>query len=507
MSRVGGVNAVKSPHGGLSGRLLARNAIWNFLGLGAPLVVGLFAIPLLIEGMGKERFGLLAIIWMGVGYFSLFDMGMGRALTKLVAERLGKGQTKDLGDLIWTAFFLIGVLGVFGATIVLLGAGPLIRDVFNVDPWLQDEAIGAFRVLALGLPVVVLTSAIIGILEAHQRFGIITVVRIPLGVLTFAAPLIALQFSPSLVWATAALLVARLAAAVAYFLLAASVREELKRPRWPGRTHFGPLFHFGGWLTVTNIVGPMMVYFDRFLIGAILTMTAVTYYVTPYEVLSRTQILSQAVMGVMFPALSFVIANNRDRLAKMYRQTTEVLLFLMLPVMAGFFLLAPEALNLWLGPEFSEKSTPVAQWIALGWLINALAKSPYILLQSVGRPDLVAKAHLAELLPYMFLLWFMTSMFGITGAAAAWAIRVLVDTLILNEIARQRVPEIHPVILRTYGMILVVIALFAMAAFIEPLLWRGIFLVLVTGYAMLRAWPIVNRLILPVANRSTSSMT
>ena len=57
--------------------------------MAVPVLIALAAIPLLIKGMGEERFGLLSIIWMGVGYFSLFDLGLGRALTKLIAERLG----------------------------------------------------------------------------------------------------------------------------------------------------------------------------------------------------------------------------------------------------------------------------------------------------------------------------------------------------------------------------------------------------------------------------------
>ena len=43
--------------------------------------------------------------------------------------------------------------------------------VLNVEPSLRAEAVTSFRILALGLPVVVLTSALIGILEAYQRFG------------------------------------------------------------------------------------------------------------------------------------------------------------------------------------------------------------------------------------------------------------------------------------------------------------------------------------------------
>ena len=77
------------------GRRLARNVVWNLLGTGAPLLVAIVAIPLLIQGLGTARFGVLTLAWLVVGYFSLFDLGLGRALTKLVAEKLGKGQDDE----------------------------------------------------------------------------------------------------------------------------------------------------------------------------------------------------------------------------------------------------------------------------------------------------------------------------------------------------------------------------------------------------------------------------
>lgn len=480
-----------------SGRRLARNAVWNFVGMAAPILVGLAAIPLLIDGMGKERFGMLAIIWMGVGYFSLFDMGLGRALTKLVAARLGIDSKENLGSLIWTALFLIVGMGLVGAVVVSLGAKPFIQQVLNVDAQYQWEAISAFRVLAFGLPVVILTTALIGLLEAHQRFASISAIRIPLGVMTFVGPLITLQFSPSLVWATVALLLARFAAAIAYFCVAATLRRELMRPCWPDRAHMGPLFHFGGWLTVTNIVGPLMVYFDRFLIGAILTMTAVTHYVTPYEVISRAQMLPQSIMGVLFPAMTTAMVSDRGRLPMLYGKSAHILFLLMLPVTAGFFLLAPEALELWLGMEFRKISAPVVQCLAPALLINSLARPPLTILQSAGRPDLVAKVHLLELVPYGVLLWFLTSSFGIVGTAAAWSLRVLIDTMVLNEIARRKVPEISAVVLRTYGTILFVLALFGIALFVDLFLWRGFLLMMVIGYSVLRGWPILKELLAP----------
>jgi len=400
--------------------------------------------------MGKERFGLLTIIWMGVGYFSLFDMGLGRALTKLVAERLGNGEDDQLRPLIWTALWIIFGLGAIGSLILFFGAGPLIHHVLNVQKSLEQEAITAFRVLAIGIPFVVVTTALKGLLEAHQRFALIMAIRTPLGILTFLGPLATLQFSPSLVWATVVLLAARILASAAHFLVAARIQKELTQPDLPEQAHLKPLFRFGGWLTITNIVGPLMVYFDRFLLGAILTMTAVTYYVTPYEVLARTQLLSTSVMSVLFPAMSTAIAYDHLRLAHLYERTTRVLMVIMVPVASAFFLFAPEALELWLDEEFRRESTLVVQWLALGWLINTMAKAPFTVLQSNGRPDLVAKAHIAELIPYGVLLWGLTSQYGIAGTAAAWCARVLVDTLILNELARRTIPALSRTIARTY---------------------------------------------------------
>lgn len=70
-----------------SGRLLARNTLWNLAAQILPMAVALFAIPILIRGIGVPRFGVLSLAWIVIGYFSLFDFGMGRALTKLVAEK------------------------------------------------------------------------------------------------------------------------------------------------------------------------------------------------------------------------------------------------------------------------------------------------------------------------------------------------------------------------------------------------------------------------------------
>ena len=70
----------------IGNRLLARNALWNLMSLAAPMLVALAAIPALIRTLDADRFAILTLAWMVIGYCSLFDLGLGRALTKLVSE-------------------------------------------------------------------------------------------------------------------------------------------------------------------------------------------------------------------------------------------------------------------------------------------------------------------------------------------------------------------------------------------------------------------------------------
>ncbi len=92
-------------------------------------------------------------------------------------------------------------------------------------------------------------------------------------------------------------------------------------------------------------------------------------------------------------------------------------------------------MNLWMGPEFAADSAPVLEVVLMGAWINGIAFIPYGLLQGQGRPDVIAKLHALEVVPYVILLWFMLHRFGILGAAVAWSIRVAVDALFLLALA------------------------------------------------------------------------
>lgn len=193
----------------ISGGLLARNTIWTLFGTLLPMAVAVVSIPPLVHALGLDRFGLLSLAWVVIGYFSLFDAGIGRALTKLAAERLGTNEEHSVPSLVWTSLLLLFALGVLGGLATFAVSARLVHGVLKIPAALQPEALKSFDMLALSIPTVTVTSGLRGILEAQQRFRLPNLIRIPMSIFSFVGPLLALPFSHSLLPVVAILVVGR----------------------------------------------------------------------------------------------------------------------------------------------------------------------------------------------------------------------------------------------------------------------------------------------------------
>ena len=416
-------------------RIFIRNVGWNLVGQIAPLAAALVSIPLLIKGLGVDRFGILTIAWMLIGYFSLFDLGIGRALTQIISEKLATNKEREIPTLMWTGLTAMLALGMLASLIIVGASDWIVYSALKIPVGLQVEARQSFYMLAPAIPLVVVATGLRGVLEAKHAFKSVNLVRIPLGVMMFVAPVCVLPFSDSLVAIFLALLIVRLATLIAFFVLCNKSLENFTEFKWSTQA-LPELLKFGGWMTVSNIVSPIMVQMDRFIIGAMLSMAAVAYYATPYEMVTKLLVIPGAISGVCFPAFSKLIAQRDFKEAMaLYWRSCKYILILLLPIVIFFLVFASWILQLWLGEKFSEESTLVFQILALGVLINGLGHIPFAYLQGAGRSDLTAKAHVAELLVYLPLLFVAVNIFGIIGAAIVWSLRVLCDAVILHKMA------------------------------------------------------------------------
>jgi O-antigen/teichoic acid export membrane protein len=413
-------------------RGVALNSFWNLAGQTSPLLIAAFAIPVLIRQLGVDRFGVLTLAWILVGYLGLLDLGIGRAITKLLAEKMALGDSGAASSLIGTAIFSMMLLGVLLGGVLCALAPWLAHSALKVPAPLQSETMRSLYLMAIAIPFVTLANGFRGMLEAQQSFGVINVLRVGLGAVTYLGPLAVVPFSRNLVPVVATLVGARLISCGLHFWLCKRLIPAFSLDVDWNHKSLRELLSFGGWISVSNIISPIMVYLDRFLIGSLISMAAVAYYTTPFELVTKLWVIPTSLVSVLFPAFSETLAvGNNDRASLLYEGGVSSILAMLFPLTLVVVLFAPEALHLWLGTEFARRSGPVLQILAIGVFINSLANVPYALLQASGRPDLTAKLHLIELPCYAGLLYWTIRFHGIEGAAAAWAFRLFGETVIL----------------------------------------------------------------------------
>jgi O-antigen/teichoic acid export membrane protein len=451
---------------------LAGGTVLNLAGSAAPLAAAVVAFPLLNRTLGTERVGFITLAWALIGYFGLFDLGLGRALTKLVAERSGTSNVATLPRLVWTALALMLGLAVVAASGMALSARWLVERALSIPPELQPEAIAAFRVLAAAVPFVVTAAGLRGVLEGQGRFFVVNAVRAPLGIWLIVAPLAVLPFGTrSLAWIAALMLLGRVVAWAAFAAASARGIPGLLLQRTLDRREIAPLLRFGGWMMVTNLVSPLMVYLDRFLVGSRVSLEAVAWYATPWEMVTKILVLPGAIVAVLFPIFSEMSTSRGAEATKLYGRSIRVVAALLFLPCFVVSLFAREGLSVWLGPDFASHAFRVAQLIALGALLNGVAHVPFAFVQGAGRPDLTARIHLFELPVYLGLVLWFTSVWGIMGTAIAWTLRVGIDLALMHVAAHGQLDRSSRAGLRALGSAAVALAL--LAATLRTWSWLG----------------------------------
>jgi O-antigen/teichoic acid export membrane protein len=402
---------------------IARSTLINLAGLLIPTVVSLATVPLYLRWIGEVRYGVLLLAFTLLGYFGAFDLGLGRAVAQRVARQ---ESTEERNRTFWTAFILSAGMGVLGGIVLYFLGHWLFAEIFQIPAALRGEVQKAIPWLAAIVPLIALISVLAGTLEARQAFLSLNASQI-IGVIGLQSfPLLSVALGHGSIAALiAAALAGRLMGVLVMFWLTA---RRLPFAGWPAlhRAEIGPLLRFGGWVSVSGAVIPLLSIIDRLVIGARLGVAAVTAYTVPFNLTQRFTYLPYALSTTLFPRFSQA---QGEEVKGLLRQAVTALTAIQTPFIVLAILLMHPFLTLWIGAALAAKMAPVAIILLLGIWINGPAFIPYAYMPAQGRPDLMTKFYLAELLPFLLILWTLIAWLGIVGAALAWALRSTADAI------------------------------------------------------------------------------
>lgn len=422
------MKAVKGWPAGFRSKLVV-----TVFGLALPLAMAAYAIPRLVLGLGESVFGLFALVMALLGYSSILDLGLGRAVTKIVAECSVEPVRSALPYV--RAASYVALAFSLAVALALLAIAYLAGDLLAIHGMNAAMVRQALICAAPGIVFVTLSGISRGILEGIGDFATVALLRLLGGVATFLAPVYCIASGLGLVACVGSVVLGR-----ALILIWGALRCRRVLSHEGGligwRLALRRLWSFGGWVTVSNIVSPLMTYMDRFLLGALVSTAAVAVYVTPYDMMIQMVILPSALTSVLFPHMSRLVASRSPALPAVYRKSLLAVLGLMGVLVLAVALPAPLLIGWWVTPEFASRAAPVARALAFGVLCNGLAQIPFSLLHAAHQARTTAVFHLFEFLPYLAALFLLVKYFGVTGAALAWSLRCFVDLCLLLNAAR-----------------------------------------------------------------------
>lgn len=422
-------------------RTVAKSAMWNLVGRAGPLLVAVLTTPYLVRDLGPSRWGVFTIALSLVGIFSIFDFGIGRSLTRTVSELLAEHRTTEAATLARTGIMALTVLGCIGGLTMAALAHLWVTKGLHIPANLEHEVENSLYVLCLAAPLVILNSALWGVIAAYQEFRSANLVNIPIMAMYYIGPLAILFVFNSLVAVLAVLVGCRIVMTIAYWRICIRVMPELKTARVELK-QLPPVLRMGGWMTASNITWPILTYVDRFIIASVLSAAATGYYSTPLDLVLRFSIIPVAIMSTAYPAMAASYRSDPGNTQSLFRRSlVTVTAALFLPCLLCV-VLSHWVLNLWLGADFAAHATVVLRWLGVGILLNSVDSVVAGLLDGIGKASVNAKFSILEIFLYIPVLVILVRTTGIEGAAVAWTLRCLIDLIVRMYLAQRLY---HPV--------------------------------------------------------------
>lgn len=418
--------SAQRPSSGPLGLRLLSGVRWNILGQAAVLIVNFLSTPIILGHLGTEGYALYTLMWTVINYLTLFNLGTSQAAGTFTAQRHSQAHY-PLGWLLRGTFYAQAALSLVAAAALFLGRDWVSALFCRSSPEAMALAPKVFICVAAAVPAYFLMQLASNILYGLQRFAAQSL----LGILqssTVALAAVALMY-----FGWGSLLNVALAFTACHFAMAGwtlwTIRDALARPGEPNPEFAREFVKFSWRALLSQTVLLIASQGDRVFLGSLVPLSAMGYYIVASSLAQKFNLLCGAVSATAFPLLAELYGQKDEpRLRRFYLKTTELILFINLPISILSFILVPQFMGLWLGADFSAAGSWPFRLLLWSNMIFLVAQLAVNLVYGQGHPQLYAGYQAAKTALTLILWPWLITRWGILGAAAGLLIGEAVVT-------------------------------------------------------------------------------
>lgn len=404
---------------------IIKDISWNTVSYIIPMLVAIPALGVISRYLDIESFGLFMLIYTILGYASIFDLGFTRALVRCISR--AKNDVKEVREYILSSTIVIFFLSIIPLCFLFFFSDE-VTVLLGVSDQNHNQFSNSLSISAFCFPVLMIFLIWGTYFEGTERFKELALIKVITSLCLSLIPMTFTILGGSLTYAVIGIAFSRL---ISLVIVVLSVLSEIKKVKseFFCLDKVKSLFRYGSWLTLTNIISPLLTSIDRFVLSSSSGANNLALYTAPSEMVTRALILPGIVSRTLFP--KFARENDIILQSKAFR----IVAILMLLLCTVLYLLSDVIITLWLGSEYID-SVVTFKILIVGLFFCGIAQLPYMIIQAKGFSKVAATVHTIEVVPYLILLYYLVESYQYNGAAIAWTIRVSIDGMLFLYIEK-----------------------------------------------------------------------
>jgi O-antigen/teichoic acid export membrane protein len=403
---------------------IPRGVIFGFLSWLLPCALTFVATPIVVKHLGTADYGIYVLVLGVISYTFAFNIG--RAIIKYVAEFHATNRDDRINEVLSATLILNLLVGSIGAGILLLLTNDLVTGILQIEPGLHSKAIPSLQLGALTLALWMIGQIFSSVLQALGRFDLFSQI-------TFAISGLQTLGNVALAWADYSVVVLLwwnlltiVLSGIAFYFAARRLLPGFRLAVFPSREIFLLVCRFSSGVVAYQIIGNLLLIFERAWVTRQLGAESLTFYVVPMMLAFYIHHFVASLTLVLFPLTSEVAAQaDKTRLLTIYERTTKYICLLVAFIAVTAMTASREFLSLWLGAEFAERSTWIFVFHIFTYSLIAVGIITWQMADGLGVPKRNVFLSLSWILSAVPLMIWLEPQFGAIGVAAARSISVL----------------------------------------------------------------------------------
>jgi O-antigen/teichoic acid export membrane protein len=415
------------------------------------MLVPFVMVPMAVDYLGKEQYGLWVAVSSLIAMLSFADGGVGNALVNMISRATGARSNIPLQPIISSGYFIISIIALIGVIVFL--------SVYSVIPWgwlfgLSDSdnstqlsllvlIVGA--AFFLGMPFSVVGNIQRGFQEGNvQAFWnakgsllslifVYIAIQMDLGILGFA---IAFVLGP---------ISAAAANSIYYFFI--KKKDLLPRLSLVSSTEAKAILGTGGLFFILQITAAIQMQADKVIIANRLGPSFVTQYAICMQLFLAVPMLMTLLWAPLWPAYREALASGDAQwIKRIFIKSMKLALIVGIPASFILIIFGQDIIRLWVG-----KNVIPSMFLLIGcgiWMLMRIVGNALAMLlnglQVIKTQIVIASA--AAALNIVLSVW-LVSRVGVEGAVygtilSFFVCSIVPYTLLIPKLFRDRVREV-----------------------------------------------------------------